>query len=82
MTPVLTAPNKVTNRGTRVNVTGAGTGTRGVDVVVVIAMVTSPSFNCATMDFPSAHFGSTGLLPELTTTVISRRIHADYVEGR
>ena len=37
------APNKMTNRSARANVAGALTRTRGVDVVIVVAMVMFPS---------------------------------------
>ena len=50
MAPVLATPGKMTTRGTYLNVAGAGTRTRSDDVVVVIAMVTSPSSN-SVMDF-------------------------------
>ena len=79
--PVLAAPSKMTNRSIRLNVAGAGARARGVDVVVVIAM----DFAAGKEEPPSAydaHFGRIELLLERTTTVISRQIRTDYVNGR
>ena len=55
--PVVAAPNKMTNRDARANNASAGARAKGVDVVVVIASVTFPSFKYAMMDFPNERDG-------------------------